>query len=50
MLEKILNKDISNDYVLFVKEILLNNLFFCPISLVTFTFGISCFYKMDLRI
>ena len=45
-----INDDITQNYVVYVKEVLLNNLFFCPISFVTFVIGISCFYKMDLRI
>ncbi len=50
ILKKILDKEVEYDYVLFVNEKLVNNLFFCPISVVTFTIGISCFYRMDLRI
>ena len=48
ILGKILDKE--NDCTLFVNEKVVNNLFFCPISVVTFTIGVSCFYRMDLRI
>ena len=50
ILEKILNKSIDVDYELFVKEIFLHNVFFCPLSFVTFIMGICCFHRMDLRI
>jgi len=48
ILGKILDKE--NDCTLFVNEKVVNNLFFCPISVVTFTIGVSCFYRIDLRI
>ena len=51
ILGKILDKEnVENDYTLFVNEKVVNNLFFCPISVATFTIGVSCFYRMDLRI
>ena len=50
ILKKILNRDIEVDYDLFVKEIFLHNVFYCPISFSAFIIGVYCFHRMDLRI
>ena len=50
ILKKILNRDIDVDYDLFIKEIFLHNVFYCPVSFVTFVIGVYCFHRMDLRI
>ena len=50
ILKKILDRNIEVDYDLFVKEIFLHNVFYCPISFTAFIIGSYYFHRMDLRI
>lgn len=46
------NEKLKNDtgYTLFLKEIFIPNVSYCPFSFITFILGLGYFYKKDLRI